>query len=107
MTGCHHVRVIRPAIYILASKRNGTLYVGVTGDLAARVSIHQQDLANGFTRRYGVHLLVYYEQFDTMLDTITREKKLKKLPRAAKITLIETGNPDWRDLSPEIASWRR
>lgn len=66
------MRVVKPAVYILASKRNGTLYIGVTGDLAARVSIHQQDLADGFTKRYGVHMLVHYEPFDTMPDAIAR-----------------------------------
>jgi putative endonuclease len=100
------VRVVRPAVYILASKRNGTLYVGVTGDLAARASIHQQDLAEGFTHRYGVHILVHYEHFETMPEAIVREKQLKKLHRAAKIALIETNNPEWRDLTPEIKSWR-
>ena len=99
------VRVVRPAIYILASRRNGTLYVGVTGNLAARVSIHQQELAESFTQRYGVHLLVYYEYFETMVEAIAREKTLKKLSRVAKIGLIETGNPEWRDLTPEIQAW--
>jgi putative endonuclease len=100
------MRVVRPAVYILASKRNGTLYIGVTGDLAARVSIHQQDLAESFTHRYGIHLLVHYEHFDTMPDAITREKKLKKLTRAEKIALIETNNPTWNDLTDEIRAWR-
>lgn len=100
------MRVVRPAVYILASKRNGTLYVGVTGDLAARVSVHQQELAEGFTKRYSVHSLVRYEHFDTMVEAIAREKRLKKLPRAAKIALIEGGNPNWQDLISEIRSWR-
>jgi putative endonuclease len=78
------MRVARPAVYILASKRNGTLYVGVTGDLASRTSIHKQDLSNGFTRRYGVHLLVHYEYFDSMLEAIAHEKILKKLARTRK-----------------------
>lgn len=82
------MRVVKPAVYILASKRNGTLYIGVTGDLAARVSIHQQDLEDGFTKRYGVHMLVHYEHFDTMLDAIAREKQLKKFRRTAKLELI-------------------
>ena len=99
------MRVVKPAVYILASKRNGTLYVGVTGDLATR-AIHKQDLSDGFTRRYVVHLLVHYENFDTMGDAIAREKKLKKLPRAAKIALIQSGNCHWRDLTPEIEAWR-
>lgn len=100
------MRVVKPAVYILASKRNGTLYIGVTGDLAARVSIHQQDLADGFTKRYGVHMLVHYEQFDTMPDAIAREKQLKKFRRAAKLALIESGNPQWRDLTSEVQAWR-
>lgn len=100
------MRVVRPAVYILASKRNGTLYVGVTGDLAARVSVHQQELAESFTQRYGVHLLVHYEHFDVMNDAIAREKQLKKFSRAVKIALIETNNPNWRDLTSEIAEWR-
>jgi len=100
------MRVVKPAVYILASKRNGTLYVGVTGDLASRVSIHQQNLADGFTKRYDVHLLVHYEYFETLLEAIGREKKLKKLSRAAKIALIESGNPDWRDLTDAIQAWR-
>jgi putative endonuclease len=100
------VRVVKPAVYILASKRNGTLYIGVTGDLASQVSIHQQDLADGFTKRYGVHMLVHYEHFDTMPEAIVREKKLKKFLRAAKLALIETGNPDWRDLTSDVKAWR-
>ncbi|MBA2127473.1 endonuclease [Hyphomicrobium methylovorum] len=100
------MRVVRPAVYILASKRNGTLYIGVTGDLAARVSIHQQDIAEGFTQRYGVHRLVHYEHFETMLNAIAREKKLKKISRAEKLGLIETANPEWRDLTSEICAWR-
>jgi putative endonuclease len=101
--GSGGVRVVRPAVYILASKRNGTLYVGVTGDLASRVSIHQEELVESFTKRYGVHLLVHYEHFATMVEAIAREKKL---PRAAKIAVIEAGNPDWQDLTSEIRSWR-
>ena len=100
------MREIRPAVYILASKRNGTLYIGVTGDLAARVSIHQQDLADGFTKRYGVHILVHYEHFETMPDAIAREKQLKKFLRTAKLALIETNNPHWRDLTSDVQAWR-
>ena len=100
------MRVIKPAVYILASRRNGTLYIGVTGDLASRVSIHQQDLVDGFTRRYGVHILVHYEHFDTMPEAIAREKQLKKLLRSAKLALIETDNPGWRDLTSDVQAWR-
>jgi putative endonuclease len=106
MTKGASMRVVRPAVYILASGRNGTLYIGVTGDLASRISIHQQDLADGFTKRYGAHMLVHYEHFDTMSDAIASEKRLKKFLRAEKIALIEAGNPEWRDLTPEIRSWR-
>ena len=100
------MRVVRPAIYILANKRNGTLYVGVTGDLPSRTSIHKQNLSEGFTHRYGVHLLVHYEYFNTMLEAIAHEKTLKKLSRAAKISMIETSNPLWRDLTSEIEARR-
>ena len=94
-----------PAVYILASKRNGTLYIGVTSDLSGRISIHKQDLVEGFTKRYGVHILVYYEFFDTMTEAIAREKQLKKYSRARKIALIEARNHEWRDLYEEIQSW--
>lgn len=96
----------RPAIYILASRRNGTLYIGVTSDLAGRIAIHQQDLVEGFTTRYGIYILVYYETFDTMIDAIAREKALKKLRRADKIALIESTNPDWSDLTEQVQTWR-
>ncbi len=91
-----------PAIYILASKRNGTLYIGVTSDPGGRISIHKQDLVEGFNKRYGVHTLVYYEFFDTMLEAVAREKQLKKYSRARKVGLIEARNPDWRDLYEDI-----
>jgi putative endonuclease len=91
-----------PFIYILASKRNGTLYIGVTSALPDRVSIHKQDLIDGFTKKYGVHMLVYYERFNTMEEAITREKRLKKWNRAWKIRLIEQMNPDWTDLFDEF-----
>ena len=100
------MRIVRPAVYILASGRNGTLYIGVTGDLAARVSIHQQDLADGFTKRYGVHILVHYEHFETMPNAIAREKQLKKFLRTAKLALIETNNPHRRDLTSDVQAWR-
>lgn len=99
------MRPKQPAVYIMASKRNGTLYIGVTSDLSGRVSIHRQDLIDGFTSRYGVHTLVHFEHFETMLDAIAREKSLKKWARARKIALIEACNPGWRDLADEIAEW--
>ena len=88
----------QPAVYIMASKRNGALYIGVTSDLIRRVWGHRNDVAPGFTKRYGVHRLVYHELHATMESAITREKQLKKWRRAWKIRLIETDNPDWRDL---------
>ncbi|MDP1872150.1 MAG: GIY-YIG nuclease family protein [Gallionella sp.] len=87
-----------PAIYILASQRNGTLYVGVTSNLVRRVWEHKSDKNPGFSRRYGVHMLVYYEMLDTMTAAIAREKQLKAGSRAKKLHLIESMNPDWNDL---------
>jgi putative endonuclease len=88
----------QPAVYIMASKPNGTLYVGVTSDLVKRVWEHKNDSMDGFTKRYSVHHLVYYELHDDMLSAISREKQLKKWNRAWKLELIETQNPDWNDL---------
>ena len=93
----------RPAVYILASQQNGTLYIGVTSDFVGRISVHKQDLIDGFTKRYGVHRLVYIEMHDTMVDAIKREKQLKAWRRAWKIELIERENPEWRDLYPELS----
>ena len=88
----------QPCVYILASKRNGTLYVGVTSDLAKRIWEHKNDAADGFTKRYNVHLLVWYEAHETMESAIVREKALKEWRRQWKLNLIEAMNPDWRDL---------
>src|SRR5688500_2036705 len=88
----------QPAVYILANRCRGTLYTGVTSDLIRRVWDHKTDAVAGFTRRYAIHSLVYYEQHATMLDAIAREKQIKAGKRSAKIRLIETGNPHWRDL---------
>jgi len=93
----------RGYVYILASKRNGTLYTGVTSDLVRRVWEHKQDQIEGFTKRYGVHRLVYVEAHDDIQDAIVREKRIKKWNRAWKIELIEKQNPDWKDLYEEIA----
>ena len=82
----------------MASKPNGTLYVGVTSDLVKRVWEHKNDSVDGFTKRYSVHHLVYYELHADMLSAITREKQLKKWNRAWKLELIETQNPGWNDL---------
>ena len=92
----------QPCVYILASSRNGTLYIGVTSDVFGRVVLHKQDLIEGFTKRYGVHRLVYYEMHETMPEAIQREKRLKKWNRAWKIRLIESMNPEWNDLFDEF-----
>ena len=91
----------QPAVYILASKRNGTLYTGVTSDLARRVSEHKLEVFEGFTQRYGIHMLVYYEWSGDMRSAISREKQIKKWSRAWKLELIECLNPEWRDLSEQ------
>lgn len=82
----------------MASKRDGVLYIGVTANLANRVSIHKQDLCDGFTKKYGVHRLVYYEHFESMPEAIQRESRLKKWKRAWKVRPIQSMNPDWLDL---------
>ena len=85
-------------VYILASKRNGTLYIGVTNDLAARVFAHREGRGSVLTRRYGVRHLVWYEIYDMVVDAIQRETSLKRWPRKWKLELIEKNNPDWNDL---------
>ena len=92
----------QPAVYILASQRNGTLYVGVTSDLMKRVWEHKNDFVDGFSRRYGVHMLVYFEVADTMYVAISREKQIKAGSRAKKLQLIESVNPEWNDLYASI-----
>ena len=89
-------------VYILASQRNGTLYIGMTNDLIRRVWEHKQDLVEGFTQKYGVHRLVWHEPVDKSLTAITREKQLKKWNRAWKLRLIEEMNPDWKDLYEDL-----
>ena len=91
-----------PCVYILASRRNGTLYVGVTSDLIKRVWQHKNDLVEGFTKQYGVHVLVWYESHETMESAIKREKAIKKWNRKWKLKLIEQSNPQWRDLYEEL-----
>ena len=91
-----------PCVYMLASKRNGTLYVGVTSNLPQRVWQHKNDLVEGFTHRYGVHALVWYEVHETMENAIAREKTIKEWKRQWKIDLIEAMNPEWRDLYEDI-----
>jgi putative endonuclease len=88
----------QPAVYILASKRNGTLYIGVTSDLVKRMWEHKNNMVKGFTKRYAVHLLVWYELYGSMETAITREKRLKDWKRKWKLELIESNNPDWQDL---------
>ena len=89
-------------VYILASRKNGTLYVGVTNDLARRISEHKSKLVPGFTRKYSVDQLVYFEQYASILEARAREHALKRWRRAWKIALIEKLNPDWRDLSGSL-----
>ena len=88
----------QPAVYVLASKRNGTLYVGVTSDLIKRVWEHKNNVVKGFTERYSVHPLVWYELHETMESAIRKEKMLKNWKRVWKLELIERSNPNWQDL---------
>jgi putative endonuclease len=92
----------QPAVYILASVRNGTLYIGVTSNLMGRIVQHRDGLTGGFTKRYGVKRLVWFQMADTMEAAITREKQLKVWRRAWKIELIEAENPAWRDLAEDL-----
>ena len=91
-------------VYILASKRNGTLYIGVTNNLLKRVDEHKNGLADGFTKKYNVHNLVYYEKHNDIFCAITREKQMKKWKRQWKINLIEKFNPDWIDLFKDLTA---
>ena len=86
----------------MASKRNGTLYIGVTNDLVKRVHEHKNGLIEGFSKKYGVHMLVYYEQTNDSYSAIEREKRLKKWKRQWKIELIQKSNPGWRDLTFDL-----
>jgi putative endonuclease len=88
-------------VYILASQKNGTLYVGVTGNLEKRVAEHKAKICEGFTKKYNVSKLVYYEDTDDVNAAIAREKQLKKWERSWKLRLIEESNPSWKDLSEE------
>ena len=90
-------------VYILASGRNGTLYVGVTNDLYRRVYEHREGMLPGFTRRYGVKVLVYFEEFGDIEEAILREKRIKRWHRKWKLELIEASNPQWKDLWLELA----
>ena len=90
-------------VYIMASKRNGTLYIGVTNNLLRRVYEHKNNLIDGFTKTYNVHTLVFYEHTNDAKAAIRREKQLKKFNREWKLKLIENKNPDWRDLYDDLA----
>jgi putative endonuclease len=92
----------QPAVYILASKRNGTLYVGVTSDLVKRIWEHKNNIVEGFTKRYGVHHLVWYKIHERMESAMEREKQLKEWKRKWELELIESANPSWQDLYPTI-----
>jgi putative endonuclease len=91
-----------PCVYILANQRNGTLYAGVTSDLVQRIWQHKEGVVDGFTKKYGIKLLVWYELHATMENAITREKQIKASSRVRKIQLIEAMNPNWRDLYADI-----
>jgi putative endonuclease len=101
--------VQQPAVYTMASQRNGTLYTGVTSNLVQRVWQHREEVVGGFTKQYGCKLLVWYEVFDEMVLAIIREKQIKGGSRKRKLALIEAMNPQWRDLYDEIggngANW--
>jgi len=91
-------------VYILASKRNGTLYIGMTSILVKRVYEHKRNLVDGFTNKYKVHHLVYFEEYEDIQQAITQEKQVKKWKRKWKLALIEKVNPNWQDLYDEIVS---
>ncbi len=101
MTGWGKDLARQPAVYIMASGRNGTLYIGVTSDLMARIVQHREGVTDGFSKRYGVNRLVWFAMADTIDAAITREKQLKVWKRSWKTTLIETDNPTWRDLAED------
>ena len=86
----------------MANRRNGAIYVGVTGNLRNRISIHKSDIVEGFTKRYEVHNLVYFEEYESINDAIAREKQLKNWQRKWKLELIEKMNPEWEDLSENL-----
>ena len=91
-------------VYVLASRRNGTLYVGVTNDLRRRIVEHKKKFVTGFTRQYGVDQLMYTEEYASILEARARERSLTRWRRAWKVALIEKTNPEWRDLSREYVS---
>ena len=89
-------------VYFMTNRRNGTLYAGVTSDLPRRAYQHREGLIQGFTKRYGLKMLVYYEQYDDIRTAIAREKAIKHWPRAWKVRLIHAMNPEWKDLHDEL-----
>ncbi len=95
---------MQAAVYLLASKPYGTLYLGVTSNLLGRSWQHKNDQVGGFTKKYGVHRLVWYEVHDSMIEAITREKQLKKWNRDWKVNLVQAMNPEWRDLYDDFTS---
>ena len=95
-------RDFSPTVYLLASRRNGTLYTGVTSQLMTRIHQHRQGVFAGFTRKHGIKLLVWFEQHETMDSAMLREKRIKKWERPWKLELIEAANPDWRDLAEDF-----
>jgi putative endonuclease len=101
-SGAAMKRDFSPTVYIMASARNGTLYIGVTSKLLQRIAQHREEITGGFTAKYDVKLLVWFEQHATMEHAITREKQLKKWNRAWKLRMIERENPEWRDLAEEF-----
>jgi putative endonuclease len=95
-------RDFQPTVYLLASRRNGTLYTGVTSDLLGRIYQHREGLLGGFTKKHGIKLLVWFEQHATIEHAIVREKRIKKWNRAWRLALIEKDNPGWRDLAEDF-----
>ncbi len=93
----------QPCVYLLANRRNGTLYAGVTSSLVKRVWEHKNNFVEGFSKRYGAHMLVWYEMHETMESAILREKQIKKWRREWKINVIQAMNPEWCDLSDQLA----
>jgi putative endonuclease len=96
------IMIKQPAVYILANERNGTFYIGVTSDLVKRIWDHKNNLVKGFTKRYNVHNIVWYELHENMNSAIEREKQMKEWKREWKIRLIEESNPNWNDLYDSI-----
>lgn len=100
--GCFNMSEKNSYVYILASKRYGTLYIGVTSDLSKRMYEHKQGLVEGFSKKYKTHMLVHYERHENAESALKRERNMKEWNRVWKINLIEKGNPNWRDLSENV-----